>query len=476
MKDVLGSIKSLKAIEKIKEVICSKYFPFVTAALFVLCYYLGWDLVAIYYLGIVGIFIMLFSDDLTPLITLLLFINVIVSLKNTPATTMSASDFYSKPVNLAQIITVVVLLISCMIYRIVNTCVKRRFRLSPMFFGLCAFSLVMLLNGLFSKNYNTGSLLYGFIMAACFLGIYSVIKDNVSNDKQTFEKIAYGFVALGILLIIELVVAYITTEGLFVDGLIQRHKLIFGWGVYTIHGMLVAMCIPAPLYLACHNKHGYIFTVFSILLFVTTFLSCCRQAMVAAVIIYPACLVMLFWKGKNRLINACILATAAIAAIILIFVFREFIFKFFEMLLDNIFVDGELNGSGRGRLWKEAIEKFKTAPFLGVGFITEFSYDNISGLSFFPLMCHNTFLQLLSACGIMGLLTYVCHRVLTVVSFSKNVTLERTYIGLTILVLLITCIFDNHIFNIIPTIVYSALIGVLEKTEIKQQQIVQSET
>ena len=73
--------------------------------------------------------------------------------------------------------------------------------------------------------------------------------------------------------------------------------------------------------------------------------------------------------------NACILSAAAVAAIILISIFHEFVFKFFKEIFDNIVVDGELNGSGRMRIWREALENFKEFPIFGKGFYVIFSYN-----------------------------------------------------------------------------------------------------
>ena len=51
----------------------------------------------------------------------------------------------------------------------------------------------------------------------------------------------------------------------------------------------------------------------------------------------------------------------------------------------------------------------------------------------------------------------------------KNVTVERAFIAATIGAMLIISLFDNHIFNIFPTIIYSSLIAVLTAGEHKEQ-------
>lgn len=469
MNEALYKFKNSEAIKFIQKLLSSKYFPFASAALTLLCYYLGWDIVLFYYISITGILILLLLDDITPIISLFLFMSVSVSLINTPSSSMGTSDYYHRPEIYIQIFIIIGLFISAAIYRLVITVIAKKFKPSPIFYGLCAFAATLFINGFFSDDYNPKNMLYGLIMAACFLVIFSVLKDNISIKTESYEKIAYGFFALSILLVIELIVAYATTEGLFVDGIINRYKLIFGWGVYNTFGVLLVMCIPSVIFLSGKTTFGFVYTLYSFVLFVAVFFSCSRQAMIGSIIIYPFCLIALFIKGKNRITNACILSAAAVAAIILISIFHEFVFKFFKEIFDNIVVDGELNGSGRMKIWREALENFKEFPIFGKGFYVIFSYNTQSGLGFIPHMCHNTLLQLLSSCGLVGIAAYLTHRAQTVISFMKNVTVERAFIAATIGAMLIISLFDNHIFNIFPTIIYSSLIAVLTAGEHKEQ-------
>lgn len=469
MNETLAKIKNSKTVEIIQKILSSKYFPFVTAAVTLLSYYLGWDVVLFYYIAIVGILMLLFLDDITPIISLFLFMSVSISLINTPSPTMGNSDYYHRPEIYIQIFTIVGLFIATAVFRLVMTVIKKKFTVSPLFYGLCALAAALFINGLFSANYNPKNLLYGLIMAACFLGIFCVLKDNLKMNSESYENIAYGFLAFSVLLVVELIVAYATTEGLFANGVINRYKLIFGWGVYNTYGVFLVSCIPPVIFLSGKKKFGFVYTLYSFVLFVAVFFSCSRQAMVGAVLVYPFCIAALFVKGKNRIANACILSAAAVAGIILIGIYHEYVFRFFEEIFNNVVVDGELSGSGRIRLWREAIENFKAFPIFGKGFYVKFSYTAQSGLGFIPFMCHNTPLQLLSSCGIVGFGAYTVHRIQTVISVFKNVTIERAFIATSILAMLIISLFDNHMFNIFPTIIYSCLIAVLAAGEKKEK-------
>ena len=469
METLFGKIKRSKALDILKNVISSKFFPFSTAAVFLACYYLGWDIVAIYYLGIVTILILLLLDDISPLISQLLFLNLFVSLKNVGAGSADGYDYYSQTAIIVQMAVFAVLAIAALAYRLIVCCVKKKFRITPVFVGICALSVAFILNGFGSEYSTPNNLLFGFVMSALILGLFSAIKDNIVINKNFFERIAYGFIALSVLLIVELAVAYATYDDLFVDGVICRGALFFGWGGYNTYGLLITMCLPSAVYLAGRSKYGYSFTVYSLLIFAVSLLCCSRQAMVVAMAVYPVCLIILFVKGKYRIPNLCIAAGAAVAGIALICVFRVEFVAAVKAIFDNIFVNGELNGSGRWNIWKEALGYFKDYPLFGAGFYIPYSYS--MNAIFLQQTCHNTVLEIMAACGIFGLAAYILHRVQTLISFFKNITVERTLIALTVAVLLLMSLLDMHIFNVFPTIIYACLLAALVKSEEKAPKL-----
>lgn len=467
MNGTFAKIKNCGFVKTVSDIISSKYFPFITAVLAIACYYLGWDIVLIYYICLTGIFIALFMDDATPVISHLLFMTVLVSPQNSPTLSNGMSDYYTRVEILAQIIPLVLLFIIAAAMRLGFTIKDKRFKITPAFIGLGAFSAALMLNGLFTSGYDPKNLLFAFIMVAIIFGVYSALKDNITVNSDCYEKIAYAFLALSFLLIVELAVAYATTEGLFVDGKINRGQLVFGWGVYNTYGLLIVMCLPATIFLAGKKAFGFIYTLYSFIIFVAVFFSCSRQAMVGGIFVYPFCVAVLLWKGKNRLANIIVLGAAGIAGIVLLAVFHEWFASFFKEIFDNFIVDGKLNGSGRVRIWKESLEHFKAYPVFGAGFFVKYSYTSDNGMSVIPLMCHNTLLEVMSACGITGLIAYSVHRIQTILSFTKNVTPERTFIAGTIFAMLVISLFDNHVFNVFPTFIYSALLAVLYGGETK---------
>ena len=472
MKEFFAKIKSDGALNTVKRALSSKYFPFVTAAVSVFCYYLGLDIVIIYYIGLTSVLMLLLLDDLTPLISNFLFMNVMVSPQHAPTTEtrdLYDSDYFFHPAILSQVIIVIVLAFAAIAFRIVMTIKKGKFKPTPTFFGLAALAVVFLMGGMFSKGYKPMNLVYGTIMAALFLGPFVLMKDNLKISRENFEKIAFYFVALSALVVIELAVRWITRFGDIVqNGSIMRKPLeAFGWGTYNQVGMLLLISLPAIFYLAAKFKHGYLFFLYSILVLFAAFMSMSRQAMLCSVIVYPVCLVILLIKGKNRMINAIITGVAAAGIIVFMGVFWDKLMSLFSNVLSNL-----ASGSGRTDIWKDGFKEFLSAPFLGSGWYTDLidKYPGLHtiGFNFIPEMYHDTFIQLMASCGVVGLAAYIVHRTQTVVSFCKNVTQERAFVALCVLALLLVNIFDNHLFYIFPTMLYSSLIAVIIKSEKKE--------
>ena len=461
MKETLLKIKDSKAVNIIKDVLSWKFFPFVTAVIIVAFYYLNLDMVSIYYIGITGILSVLLLDDLTPLFSNFLFMCIMVSFDHSPSVTAGESDFYLQPEIIVQVALVIVFYAAAIFARIAINAHQGKIRLTPVFWGLVAFAGALVLNGAFSYRYNPMNLVYGLFLAFFFLVIYVLMKDNVTCSEETYEKIAFSFLALSAALILELAVKYLTCDELFINGKINRIELGFGWGMYNTMGMLMLLCAPSIFFLAGKSKYGYLYYLYALILLVSTFLTMSRQAMVGSAIIYLICIIFLLVNGKNKIINLCITVAAAIVGIIVLCVYWDKFEVLLEVLLNNID-----SANGRTTLWEEAWNNFKDAPLFGTGFYVELENDpGFPGLKIIPDMYHNTFFQLIGSCGIVGVIAYVVHRAQTIISFIKNPTPERTFIGITVLALLILNLFDNHLFYILPTLIYSALTSVLIKSQ-----------
>lgn len=453
----------------------SYYFPFVTAALTALCSIVGWELVIIWYICLCGAGIVLCCKDVTPVVSLLIFMHVFVSMQHSPdqrgvewcdPTYMTSAGFIV-PTAIAALIFVVPVL-----YRTVDGIVKRRFRLTPVFWGLCAYGAALVLNGLFSADYYYMNVVYALGMAAILIVVFVFIGGNVKPGGSAYKKIAVYFVALSAALAVQLVASYIQF-GVVDGGSIERSRIKFGWGTYNQFGMLTCMCLPSWFYLAIKQRRGWAYLFGALFNLALTVMSMSRQAILTSAVVAPACLIWFFISAdaKKRVAGGIVTAVAAAAALTVCLLFSEAVAEMFKGLEASI-----LTGSGRLQIWKEGFKKFLHHPLFGNGIYDITATENHSpgycgaGAGFtesVPFMCHNTVVQLLFSCGLVGLAAYIVHRVQTVISLFKNPSAGRIFIAFTVCGMLLTSLLDNHIFYPFPLFIYASLLSVFTVSEKK---------
>ena len=463
-------IENHKVTKILRRALSSYFFPLVTAVVSVGCYYLGWDIVNIWYLCICGTAIMVCCKDVSPVLCLILFFSLLPSPQHSPRFGEHTSNYLVSPPILAQEIIGVIFFLGTVIFRLVWGIVKGKFKVTPLFWGIVALCAAFVLSGVFYTHYTAMNLLYGLALSGIIVAFYVFCYCNIETGENTFKRIAYYFIAVAAVVTLELGIEYImyrseaATEG-------WRGVLKFGWGTYNQAGLMLTMALPAWFYLAGKHKRGYFFLLGAVANVGMCFLSQSRQAMLMSLVVLCACCVwILVWdKGKKRLIDLAMMGAVIALIIIAAGIMHEKVFAFLKSAIDK----GSLStGSGRTTLWKEGWQNFLHKPVFGVGFYDplaeqgEVGYFVPGDLSHsIPRMCHNTVFELLSACGIVGLIAYVFHRVQTVISYINHRTAERTLIGLTMAVLLLTSLLDNHLFYFITTIQYAILLSLLAATE-----------
>lgn len=468
-------IENSKVTQVLRRALSSCFFPLITAVVSVGCYYLGWDIVNIWYLCICGTAIMVCCKDVSPVLCLILFFSLLPSPQHSPRFGSHTSNYLVSPPILAQEIIGVVFFLGTVIFRLVMGIVKGKFKITPIFWGIIALSAAFILNGVFYTQYTAMNLLYGFALSGIIIVFYVFCYCNFGKSEKMFESIAYYFIAVAAAVTLEVGICYLTNLSEAATHS-WRSLLKFGWGTYNQAGLMLTMSIPAWFYLAGKHKHGYFFLLGAVANVGMCFLSQSRQAMLMSLVVLCACCVwILIWdKGRKRIIDLIMMGVVIALIVIVAGIMHEKVLAFLKSALDK---NSLSTGSGRTILWKEGWQNFLRKPMFGVGFYDpqavegEVGYFVPGDLSHsIPRMCHNTVFELLSACGLVGLLVYVFHRVQTVMSFIKNMTAERTLIALTMCVLLLVSLLDNHLFYFITTIQYAILLSLLSATE-KEKQV-----
>ncbi len=473
MKNVTAKIKGSLPVITLKYILSSKYFPFFTAAVVIALTYLTLDIVTICYMIAVIACMLLLLDDLTPLFVQFLFLNVLMSAKNSPSTITvndGPLDYFTRPEIIAVIVVLAVPAAVALIWRIVQTVKAKNFKPNAMFWGMCVLSVFFLLNGAGSADYTFKNLYFGAVMAVCILGVYVFFCCNVKLNSENFEKLAFGFFALSALLVIELFVRYmqiIPEFKQFISGELEynsfKEYIYFGWGIWNTAGMLFCICIPAVFLLATRYKHGWILILYATLLALCAVLTWSRQAILGVVAAYPASAVAAMIKGKNRkanIIAVCsVVFVACIAVLTVALTQPDLILNLIGGMSQNL-VDGDggFDGNGRMEHINEALNFFAANPFFGSGFFMPIQDTVFNNLDWMPVPACNTLAEIIGACGIFGIAAYCVHRVQTIIAFAENPSADKFFTGMIIVTLLIMSLVDNHIFYILPTVMYGGLL------------------
>lgn len=157
-----------------------------------------------------------------------------------------------------------------------------------------------------------------------------------------------------------------------------------------------------------------------------------------------------------RIFNIVLIACGIIFCI----VFADKLVELFEHYIDKGFDD-----SSRFRYGKNGLLNFLKAPIFGVGFYTPIAPDwsyNIENW-FFPDMYHNTIIQMIASCGVVGILAYIFHVAPGSCAHVQAFQHRASVLLFVVFVLSVMSLLDNHIFHVFPALVYSMLFAVAER-------------
>jgi len=334
----------------------------------------------------------------------------------------------------------------------------KRFRSSSLFWGFIALITFIILNGAFDFNgYNKENIIFGILIAISFVLPFFILSINMKIDKRTVNYLIYVLLIISGILAVELITLYFTTVEIS-NGKILRHTIDLGWGLSNNIGSMLAMIMPLHFYGAYKAKYSIPFFITGVGCYVLVLLSMSRTSIAVATLILALCLGFLcVAKHKNRMINRISVIVFAVLGILVLIVYADKLDRVFESLILMGFDD-----NGRMEYYKDGIHKFLSHPIFGAGFGNSHGVNDKFVIAA-PEYFHNTLIQFLASCGILGFLAYGFHRYETVKLFVKHRTHISFFFGLSVLTLILTSLLDIHFFNIFPTIFYSVILCVFER-------------
>ena len=412
-------------------------------------------------MGLYGVWLCLFGEDMLSLGPAVAFVYISPSLANNMVKNPD-SVFYPQN-GLWLFIGIMVLFVTLFLLRLFLTGGFKKFIFAPrkLLLGYLLLGAALLLGGVGYEEYTPMNLLYVFLFFGAMFILYLLIPPMVNWKKMPKDYFAWTGMLLALTVAAELVVVYFTNGVIDAEGAIDRSKILTGWGQHNTLGVLIAAGMPGAFYLATKKKYGFVFSAIGTLLYVAVVATNSRGSILFGGVVYLACVVMMLIEKKNRLGNGLVFLSVLIAVGVLLIVFRDHLENLFSVLLEL-----ELDPLGRDELFRDGLDKFLRSPLFGSGFFSiEWGRYGDSEMTFLPYFWHNTFIQWLGACGILGLAAYLFHRWQTVLLLLRKPSREKNFIAACVGAILLTSLLDCHLFNIGVTFVYSVFLLFAEKSE-----------
>ncbi len=402
----------------------------------------------------------LFAEDMLCMLPFSCGAYFLFSKVNNPLDTAHTSVFiteFGKTTLWILALTVAIVALTRLVFDIVTRKERRKFPLLAV--GFAVLGLSYALTGFLTENYNLKTAFFGLVEIAALSFSYFYFYYTVDHERIDRSYFAFFMTVMGLVLLGEVVGmlyhgGFFTTEGEF-----NRGNLYTGWGIYNNVAGAMIMCIPAPFYFAATKKNGWPFLILGNVFYIAILFIQSRGGMLFGTCIYALCVLLTVWKAKRKLpllLTQVVIWAAALAAC---FFFREKLGDMFYSIIQS-----GMNDSGRFDIYQGGFEQFLQAPVFGNGWYEcgAFRWGDNSIGEFLPARYHNTVIQLIAAGGAFALLAYAFHRFQTLYMVFKRRTVEKYFIGLCILGLLLTSLLDCHLFNFGPGMTYSALLLFLE--------------
>ena len=440
-----------------REFFMGNAYPIVVAFLvllgniFALDYYVNFLITGLFFFAVIV------SDSVKPLIITVLTYIYQISIPHAP-NFPTYSDFlfsgWRKPVSIA----IVMLVGAAFVFFFVKKGIHKKLvaEKTPFLFSITAFSLALMLNGAFSSDWTYQNIIFAFLNTLVYFFFFILVYHGFSEGEDSEELIkyfAYISLIMAAVIIAEMCHLFLTVDGIFTDGSIDKEKVALGWGIWNIIGTSLAVMIPVLFLGVNYNKYPWLYFGGATLTYIFAVLTMSRNALVFATLAYGASVLISCFCGRFkkafRIITVIGILFIALVGIVL--------FSKIKLILGDYFERG-FSDNGRYALWQLAIDTFLKAPVFGNGFYGFFT-DAIFEFGGVPRMAHNTILEILSAMGVFGILSYVWYRFETARIFFRRPSLIKTMLGMSILVFLLGGMLDNFVFNIHPPLYYTVALA-----------------
>lgn len=353
------------------------------------------------------------------------------------------------------------LILSLLIYiiRYIRTPNKAKFKINIITYSLIGFGIICLLATLvrnifyneaafidYQEYYNIA---YGYLtsVAIIALALFSILITNMNdykNDNSIFERIFYVF---GLYLLLQLVIAGF--EGEFSLKPYSR----IGWCDKNTMAMAIEFCLPFLAYIFSKNYKRVDSFIIMALLILYIMMGDSRGGQVTTFLMCFLLLYLIVIRLKHKfVIYFSLIILGALSALILYFTIPTL-----KASIDRLF-DRGMDVTGRDIFWGWIIDyTYKTPSHILFGGSPSYLFEawppfaeqfygagiNNDGV----LLCHNTFMTAMAACGTLGVIFMAYHFVEAGVGIFKHAGERKLELLILLFYGFVHGMIDNTFFN-----------------------------
>ena len=388
------------------------------------------------------------------------------------------------PASLPHFAICIVLMLGVIIYRLISSSLIKEVLLKKglFFWGIIAIDAALLLNGLFSPHWRPVNLLYALLMGSGITVFYCIFLVLLSKSKDTVPYACKALVCAGCVVVAQTAIrAYqlilAGNTNVFIDGsiILNRSMISLAWGVPTITGAVVALAIPAALYLARNRRFPILSCTCALMLLASAFIINTRSALMFGGIAFVVGTVICCFKNENKIANrifALSLVGVGIVGIVAFMIVADNPMRIFEKIIDTIRLDflvedgstfGEIFGERAG-IWIGGLRDFLSAPVFGVGFSVGRAMDGLDSINpnIFDIMYHNIIVEFLGSMGVVGIFAFLFHLKHGIELIFRKFSWDRLLVVTVPVLILCMSLLDNFFFYPNFAIVYGAFLACAE--------------
>lgn len=372
-------------------------------------------------------------------------------------------------------VTCLCIMAAVLLYRIFTSgTLKKALRRKGLFFwGIILMDIALVLNGAFSSHHSLVGIGYGLLTAIPLTVFYLLFTAVLDSSKGGLGYACTTLFCLGYTVTLQiLTIAYRLHIHKFLilaspkGRVLNRVLLTTAWGLPTVMAAVIALAIPAGLYLARSRRFSPFFILSSVLFFAMTVLINTRSAMGVGGVMLVIGLILCCTGGRNKRINRIVILTVAFAATatVLYYVLSEpektarLAEYLWRMMRLDPNVGTDMFFSGRLDLWRTGLKDFCNYPVFGAGFTS----GDYGPTRVYFCMYHNIVIEFLGSMGAVGIFALAVHLKHILEALVRRNSPEKLLLLCVPLSVIGMSLVDNFFFYPNFQLVYAVFLGCAE--------------